>query len=148
MIMKGQSYTSTPPMYRTACTEPQCLYKGDLYLYLFILVPWSWKGRAISLLHLWAILPVQSLSACTMVHFTFTLPLLNGTCLQREKSGPLQFSYVHLLLYRKLHTELSSVRYRQLALQEEWLDINREAEFVIILQCSVQILRIREIYCT
>ena len=28
-------YTSTPPMGRTACTEPQCLYKGDLYLYLF-----------------------------------------------------------------------------------------------------------------
>ena len=27
------SYTSTPPMCRTACTEPQCLYKGALYLY-------------------------------------------------------------------------------------------------------------------
>jgi len=24
-------------MGRTACTEPQCLYKGDLYLYIFIL---------------------------------------------------------------------------------------------------------------
>jgi hypothetical protein len=23
-------------MDRTACTEPQCLYKGDLYLYLFL----------------------------------------------------------------------------------------------------------------
>ena len=27
-----QSYTSTPPMGCTACTEPQCLYKGALYL--------------------------------------------------------------------------------------------------------------------
>jgi len=26
------SYTSTPPMGRTACTEPQCLYKDALYL--------------------------------------------------------------------------------------------------------------------
>ena len=26
------SYTSTPPMDRTACTEPQCQYKGALYL--------------------------------------------------------------------------------------------------------------------
>ena len=26
------SYTSTPPMGRTVCTEPQCLYKGALYL--------------------------------------------------------------------------------------------------------------------
>ena len=25
------SYTSTPPMGRTACTEPQCLYNGALY---------------------------------------------------------------------------------------------------------------------
>ena len=27
------SYTSTPPMGRTACTEPQCLYKGAIYLF-------------------------------------------------------------------------------------------------------------------
>jgi len=35
-----------------------------------LLVPWSWKSRAISLLPLWAVRPVQSLSACTRVHFT------------------------------------------------------------------------------
>jgi len=29
------SYTSTPPMGHTACTEPQCLYRGALYLYFF-----------------------------------------------------------------------------------------------------------------
>jgi hypothetical protein len=32
VVMKEYSYTSTPPMGRTACTEPQCLYKGALYL--------------------------------------------------------------------------------------------------------------------
>ena len=37
-----------------------------------LLVPWSWKIRAIPLLSLWAVRPVQSLSACTRVHFTFT----------------------------------------------------------------------------
>ena len=36
-----------------------------------LLVPWSWKGRAKPLLPLWAVRPVQSLSACTGVHFTF-----------------------------------------------------------------------------
>jgi len=36
-----------------------------------ILVPWSRKGRAIPLLPLWAVRPVQSLSACTKVNFTF-----------------------------------------------------------------------------
>ena len=34
LVMKEWSYTSTPPMGRTACTDPQCRYKGDLYLYL------------------------------------------------------------------------------------------------------------------
>jgi len=37
-----------------------------------LLVPWPRKSRAIPLLPLWAIWPVQSLSACTRVH----LPLL------------------------------------------------------------------------
>jgi len=37
-----------------------------------LLVPWSRKSRAILLLSLWAVRPVQSLSACTRVHFTFT----------------------------------------------------------------------------
>ena len=46
------SYTSTPPMGRTASTEPQCLY-----------------SIAIPLLPLWAVRPVQSLSACTKAHF-------------------------------------------------------------------------------
>jgi len=39
-----------------------------------LLVPWSRKGRAIPLLPLWAIQPVQSLSACIRVHFTLPLP--------------------------------------------------------------------------
>jgi hypothetical protein len=32
VVMKESSYTSTPPMGHTVCTEPQCLYKGALYL--------------------------------------------------------------------------------------------------------------------
>jgi len=34
VVMKEQSYTSTPPMGRTACTELQCLHKRALYLTL------------------------------------------------------------------------------------------------------------------
>ena len=37
-----------------------------------LLVSWSWKGRAIPLLPLRTVRPVQSLSACTRVTFTFT----------------------------------------------------------------------------
>ena len=32
VVKKEYSYTSTPPMGCTACTEPQCLYNGALYL--------------------------------------------------------------------------------------------------------------------
>ena len=38
-----------------------------------LLVPWSRNSRAIPLLPLWAVRPVQSLSGCTRVHFTFYL---------------------------------------------------------------------------
>ena len=38
-----------------------------------LLVWWSRKSRAIPLLPLWAVRPVQSLSACTRVHFTFSV---------------------------------------------------------------------------
>jgi len=37
-----------------------------------LLVPWSRKSRAIPVLPLWTVQSVQSLSACTTVHFTFT----------------------------------------------------------------------------
>jgi len=49
------SYTSTPPMDRTACTEPQCLY-----------------STAIPLLPLRAERPVQSLSACTVQLYLYS----------------------------------------------------------------------------
>jgi len=49
------SYTSTPPMDRTACTEPQCLY-----------------STAIPLLPLWAVRPVQNLRACTVQLYLYS----------------------------------------------------------------------------
>jgi len=33
LVMKEYSYTFTPPIGRTPCTEPQCLYKGAIYLF-------------------------------------------------------------------------------------------------------------------
>ena len=45
-----------------------------------LLVPWSRKGRAIPLLPLWAVRPVQSLSACTTVHFKGKGKVYHITC--------------------------------------------------------------------
>jgi len=80
------TYTSTPPMDRIACTEPQCLYNGALDLYLYLYSPYGPYSLyrtsvpvqrctlrlPIPLLPLWTVQPVQSLGACTTVHFTFT----------------------------------------------------------------------------
>ena len=46
VVKKEYSYTSTPPMGRTVCTEPQCLYKGALFfkagnLTSFIIFKWN-----------------------------------------------------------------------------------------------------------
>jgi len=44
-----------------------------------LLVPWLWKGGAIPLLLLWAVRPLQSLSACTRLCFTFTFSCVTQT---------------------------------------------------------------------
>jgi len=66
-------YTSTPPMGRTACTEPQCLY-----------------STAITLLPLWAVRPVQSLSACTVQLYLYSS---YGLYSLYRASVPVQYSY-------------------------------------------------------
>jgi len=80
------TYTSTPPIDRMACTEPQCLYNGALYLYLYLYSPYGpyclYRASVpvqqctlplpIPLLPLWTVRPVQSLSTCTTLHFNFT----------------------------------------------------------------------------
>ena len=45
-----------------------------------IIVPWSRKSRAVSLLPLWAVRPVYSLSACTRAHFNPLNAELNPIC--------------------------------------------------------------------
>ena len=54
-----------------------------------LLVPWSRKARAIPLLPLWAVRPVQSINACTRVHFAFNFNLhfKNRDCLCDEMLG-------------------------------------------------------------
>ena len=70
------SYTSTPPMGRTACTDPQCLY-----------------STAIALLPLWAVRPVQSLSACTVQLYLYSPQYLYSTAIPLLPSVPVQYSY-------------------------------------------------------
>ena len=56
------TYTSTPPIGRTACTEPQCQY-----------------STAIPLLPLLAVLPIQYLSACTVQLYLYS-PIGRTAC--------------------------------------------------------------------
>ena len=66
-------YTSTPPMGRTACTEPRCLY-----------------STAILLLPLCAVRPVQTLSTCTVQLYLYSHYGPYGLC---RPSVPVQYNY-------------------------------------------------------
>ena len=76
-----------------------------------LLVPWSWKSRAIPLLSLWAVRPIESLSACTRVHFTFSRPYVRS---------PLRTTHVttqttqsnYMSRATQLHSHLHLARYR------------------------------------
>jgi len=108
------TYTSTPPMDRTACTESQCLYNGALYLYLYLFFPYGpyslYRASVpvqrctlplpIPLLPLWTVQPVQRLSACTTVHFTFTYTSTPPTgCTACTESKCLYNGALYLYLY-------------------------------------------------
>jgi len=71
-------------MDRTACTEPQCLY-----------------SRAIPLLPLWTVRPVQSLSVCTRVHFYLltkhTRPLANSWSVVISLSNSYKINNIYVL---------------------------------------------------
>ena len=56
-------------------------------------MPWSRKGRAIPLLPLWAIRRVQSLSACTRMHFTFHTDYATGATV--KGSNEIGFPLLH-----------------------------------------------------
>ena len=103
-------------MGRKFCTEPQFLYNGALYLYLYLYSSYGPYGLyrvsvpvqrctlplPIPLLPLWTVRPVQSLSACTRVHFIFTYsstpPMDRTACTEPLclYSGAL---YLYLYLY-------------------------------------------------
>jgi len=101
------SYTSTPPMGRSDCTEPQCLYSTAITLLPSVPVQYRYTttppmGRtaytelqslystAIPPLPLWAVRPVQSLRACTVQLYFHSH---YGPYGLYRTSEPVQYSY-------------------------------------------------------
>ena len=75
---------------------------GRVLTTLPLLMPWSRKSRAIPLLPLWTVQPVQSLSACTTVHFTFTYtstPSMDRTACTESQCLYNGTLYLYLYLY-------------------------------------------------
>ena len=68
-------------MSRTACTEPQCLY-----------------STAVPLLPLWAVQPVQNLSACTVQLYLYSPQCLYSTAVSLLPSVPVDYSYTSIPL--------------------------------------------------
>ena len=117
VVKKEYSYTSTPPMvpyglYRASVPVQRCTLPSSL------LVLWSRKSIATPLLPLWAVRPVQSLSACTRVHFTVTYtstpPVGRTTCTEPQclYNGALYltlpYSSLNHVIYNPRHESLSN----------------------------------------
>ena len=87
-----------------------------------LLVRSSWKGRAIPLPPLWAVRPVQSLSACTRVNFTFFF-YLPMPCTTKSLSSRTVATYRISIKKHKIsvtlirHTEADSFQKRYRALK-------------------------------
>ena len=64
-----------------------------------LLVPWSRKSTALPLLRLWAIRPVQSLSACRRVHFFLHWYILSTVYVYSGISLKLAYIYLDFLHY-------------------------------------------------
>ena len=80
-IPVGGEFSSGPGAHSASCKMGTVSFpgvkcgRGVLLTTHPLLMPWSRKSSVIFLLPLWAVRPVQSLSACTRVHFTFTFIL-------------------------------------------------------------------------
>jgi len=73
----GKIFRTDPLTHPASCTMgtgyfPKLKSGRDVTLTAHpLLVPWSRKSRAVTLLPLWTVQPVQNLRPCTRVHFTF-----------------------------------------------------------------------------
>jgi hypothetical protein len=103
-----------------------------------LLVPWSRKGRAITLLPLWAVRPVQSLSACARVNFTVRPVQSLSACARVHFT----FFYVstnvsgNLLSLKRPHTSVSlrgvtfeKCNYELLVLTYEHADVFEDQQY-------------------
>ena len=70
-VQTGPGSTQSPVRWVPGLSRGVKSGRGVLLTTHSLLVPWSRKSRAIPLFPLWAVRPLQSLSACTSVHFTF-----------------------------------------------------------------------------
>jgi len=105
-----------------------------------LLVPWSRKSRVIPLLRLWAVRPVQSLSVCTRVHFTFYFyPLY---CLLATENFLLRFLFIsNRAARKKTRRRLGRCTYQEwgcvVALETHWkARVMRKAPYTLSVKLS------------
>jgi len=74
-----------------------------------LLVPWSRKIRALPLLPLWAIRPVQRLSACTRVHFN--LPFSKMCANRTHETQSMHKTVLQYLIRRRSTRRQTAIRH-------------------------------------
>ena len=112
-----------------------------------LLVPWSCKGRAIPLLPLWAVRPVQSLSACTRVTFTFIFQQrLKPTVLNKLKSMTSKFTVLKNLFPPLRRRHQVPRQHRCIATRQQGFTSQRTAIFTLNVIRTLQTSRCLNYY--
>ena len=92
------SYTSTPTMGRTACTEPQCLYKGALFFYIILQVCYT-LCLVISQLLIQPYLLRSSVASPIFNCWEFNIIFVHGKHILRKPSTINNFKFLTLAQY-------------------------------------------------
>ena len=94
-----------------------------------LLPPWSKKGRAIPLFPLWAVRPVQSLSACTRVRFTLPSVPVQGCTLPYPQCLYKDALYLTLFTCFQFACSLSYGRCLEKSLHGLWTTTCAKSDF-------------------
>ena len=143
--MKGWSYTSTPPMCRTACTEPQCLYRGALYFLIYAKNNGYSTGRRVHIVcwvtgatdthSEYVILIFLTATMVTRTRFIFTFTRTLRNVCNRIIAG----SWIKKT--RQLNTKRITKQFRRCLFKSENWAITRNTLYIIYTRCFKRILR-------
>ena len=122
---KSRAIPLLPPMGRTACTEPQCLYKGALYFYFYSILKHRMihEEQRLTYKHVGDLLTFGKHIGCvwgwldtlTVVQCTVLTLLKNVQCIYSSTQSAI---YIYICIYVRKSTDITYVTYMHAILRK------------------------------